>query len=208
MNMLQRSEDWFEARKGRFTASDIHKLLGVRGLGQTGESYIFEKAVEEVFGLEDKEDEFVSKDIQRGVTLEPLAFRKFKELKEFDFLDVQETTFFPYGSHAGASPDGLVGNNAILEIKCPRPTKFFNLVAKGIEAIDKEYIAQMQMQMLCTNSNKAYFFNYIIFNGKEMWHEIEVERDEKMIDLIKERIEQAIKIKQDFVEYLITNKQF
>ena len=92
--MLQRSEDWFEARKGRFTASDIHKLLGVRGLGQTGESYIFEKAVEEVFGLEDKEDEFVSKDIQRGVTLEPLAFRKFKELKEFDFLDIQETTFF------------------------------------------------------------------------------------------------------------------
>lgn len=206
--MLQCSEDWFEARKGRFTASDIHKLLGVRGLGQTGESYIFEKAVEEVFGLEDKEDEFVSKDIQRGVTLEPLAFRKFKELKEFDFLDIQETTFFPYGSHAGASPDGLVGNDAILEIKCPRPTKFFNLVAKGIEAIDKEYIAQMQMQMLCTNSNKAYFFNYIIFNGKEMWHEIEVQRDEKMIDLIKERIEQAIKIKQDFVEYLITNKQF
>lgn len=205
--MLQRSSDWFDARKGRFTASDIHKLLGVRGLGQTGESYIFEKAVEEVYGL-DEDDTFISSDMQRGITLEPLAFRKFKELKEFDFLDVQETTFFPYGSHAGASPDGLVGNNAILEIKCPRPTKFFNLVAKGFDAIDKEYIAQMQMQMLCTNSVKAYFFNYIIFNGKEMWHEIEVERDEKMIDLIKERIEQAIKIKQDFVEYLITNKQF
>lgn len=205
--MLQRSSDWFDARKGRFTASDIHKLLGVRGLGQTGESYIFEKAIEEVFGL-DEEDTFVSNDIQRGITLEPLAFRKFKELKEFDFLDVQETTFFSFGSHAGASPDGLVGNDAIIEIKCPRPTKFFNLVAKGIEAIDKEYIAQMQMQMLCTNSVKAYFFNYIIFNGAEMWHEIEVERDEKMIDLIKERIGQAIKIKQDFVQYLITNKQF
>lgn len=205
--MLQRSSDWFDARKGRFTASDIHKLLGVRGLGQTGESYIFEKAVEEVYGL-DEEDTFVSNDMQRGITLEPLAFRKFKEIKEFDFLDVQETTFFSYGSHAGASPDGLVGNDAILEIKCPRPIKFFNLVAKGFDAIDKEYIAQMQMQMLCTNSKKAYFFNYIIFNGKEMWHEIEVERDEKMIDLIKERIEQAIKIKQEFVEYLITNKQF
>lgn len=205
--MLQRSSDWFDARKGRFTASDIHKLLGVRGLGQTGESYIFEKAVEEVFGL-DEEDTFVSNDMQRGITLEPLAFRKFKELKEFDFLDVQETTFFSFGSHAGASPDGLVGNDAILEIKCPRPTKFFNLVAKGFDAIDKEYIAQMQMQMLCTNSNKAYFFNYIIFNGKEMWHEIEVSRDEKMIELIKQRIEEAIKIKQDFVQYLITNKQF
>lgn len=205
--MLQRSNEWFDARKGRFTASDIHKLLGVRGLGQTGESYIFEKAIEEVYGL-DEEDNFVSNDMQRGITLEPLAFRKFKEIKEFEFLDVQGTSFFLYGSHAGASPDGLVGNNAILEIKCPRPTKFFNLVAKGYDAIDKEYIAQMQMQMMCTNSDKAHFFNYIIFNGKEMYHEIEVNRDEKMIDLIKERIEQAIQIKNEFKEYLITNKQF
>lgn len=205
--MLQRSNDWFDARKGRFTASNIHKLLGVSGLGQTGESYIFEKAVEEVYGL-DEDDNFISHDMQRGITLEPLAFRKFKEIKEFQFLDVQETTFFSYGSHAGASPDGLVGNDAILEIKCPRPTKFFNLIANGVEAIDKEYIAQMQMQMLCTNSVKSYFFNYIIFNGKEMWHEIEVERNEKMIDLIKERIEEAIKIKQEFIEYLINNKQF
>lgn len=205
--MLQRSNDWFEARKGRFTASNIHKLLGVRGLGQTGESYIFEKATEEVFGL-DEEDNFTSYDMQRGVDLEPLAFRKFKEIKELDFYDVKETTFFTYGKHAGASPDGLVNDNAILEIKCPRPMKFFNLVAKGIDAVNKEYIAQMQMQMLCTNSEKAYFFNYIIFNGKEMWHEIEVNRDEKMIDLIKERIEQSIKIKNEFIEYLITNKQF
>lgn len=205
--MLQRSNDWFEARKGRFTASEIHKLLGVRGLGQTGESYIFEKAIEDVFGL-DEENNFTSFDMQRGVALEPLAFRKFKEIKEFEFLDVQETSFFSYGLDAGASPDGLVGNNAILEIKCPRPTKFFNLVAKGYDAIDKEYIAQMQMQIMCTNSEKAYFFNYIIFNGVEMWHEIEINRDEKMIDLIKERIEQAIKIKNKYKEYLITNKQF
>jgi putative phage-type endonuclease len=205
--MLQRSDDWFEARRGRFTASEIHKLLGVRGLGQTGESYIFEKAIEDVFGL-DEENNFTSFDMQRGVTLEPLAFRKFKEIKEFEFLDVQETTFFSYGLDAGASPDGLVGNNAILEIKCPRPTKFFNLVAKGYDAIDKEYIAQMQMQIMCTNSEKAYFFNYIIFNGVEMWHEIEINRDEKMIDLIKERIEQAIKIKNEYKQYLITNKQF
>ena len=205
--MLQRSNDWFDARKGRFTASEIHKLLGVRGLGQTGESYIFEKAVETVFGL-DEDNNFTSIDMQRGVTLEPLAFRKFKEIKEFEFLEVQETTFFPYGLDAGASPDGLVGSNAILEIKCPRPTKFFNLVAKGFDAIDKEYIAQMQMQMMCTNSEKAYFFNYIIFNGVEMWHEIQINRDEKMIDLIKQRIEAAIKIKNEYKDYLITNKQF
>lgn len=205
--MLQRSNEWFDARKGRFTASNIHKLLGVKGLGETGKSYAFEKAIEEVFGL-DEEDSFISFDMQRGVTLEPLAFRKFKELKELEFVEVQEATFFSYGLDAGASPDGLVGSNEILEIKCPRPTKFFNLVAKGIEAIDKEYLYQMQMQMLCTNSVKAYFFNYILFNGLEMWHEIEVQRDEKIIELIKERISEASELKKHYICELNKNKQF
>lgn len=205
--MEQRSKEWFEVRKGRFTASKISELLGVKGLGLTGENYAFEKASELVFGL-DEEDNFSSFDMQRGVTLEPFAFRKFKELKQFEFLEVKESYFFPFGSDAGASPDGLVGNDAILEIKCPRPNKFFKLVANGIEAIDKGYIDQMQMQMMCSNSLKCYFFNYIIFNGVEMWHEIEVLRDEKRIDLIKERIKTASELRNEYVEYLTNNKQF
>lgn len=204
--MLQRSKDWFEARKGRFTASDISNLLGVKGLGLTGIGHAEDKAIELVFGIE--EDDFISYDMQRGVELEPLAFRKFKELKEFDFIDVREATFFPYGNDAGASPDGLVGEDAILEIKCPKPNKFFKLVAKGYDAIDKNYIDQMQMQMLCTNSNKCYFFNYIIYKGVEMWHEIIVERDKKRIELIKERLEEAVKLRNEFMQYLIENKQF
>jgi len=205
--MLQRSEDWFNARKGRFTASEIHKLMGIKGLGLTGESYCFEKATELVFGL-DEEDNFTSYDMQRGITLEPLAFRKFKELKEPLFVDVKEATLFPYGDNACASPDGLVGNDAVLEIKCPRSTKFFNLVAKGIEAIDKEYFYQMQFQMMCTKSTKAHFFNYIIFNGVEMWHEIEVDRCEETIKKIDERIKEATVLRNEFIEYLINNKQF
>lgn len=205
--MDQRSKEWFEARKGRFTASRISELLGVKGLGLTGENYAFEKASELVFGL-DEEDSFSSFDMQRGVTLEPFAFRKFKELKQFEFLDVKESYFFPFCSDAGASPDGLVGNDAILEIKCPRPNKFFKLVANGIDSIDKGYIDQMQMQMLCSNSVKCYFFNYIIFNGVEMWHEIEVLRDEKRIDLIKERIKIASELRSEYIEYLTKNKQF
>lgn len=202
---LQRSKEWFDVRLGRFTASQIDNLLGVKGLGLTGESYIFDKAVELVFG-EDEDEGFTTWDMQRGTELEPIAFRKFKELKELDFIDVQETSFFCYGEHAGASPDGLVGKDAVLEIKCPRPTKFFKLVKDN--QIDKVYISQMQMQMLCTNSKRAHFFNYIIYNGVEMWHEIIVERDEKIIDLIKQRLEEAIIIKNEFMQYLIENKQF
>lgn len=205
--MKQRSKEWFDARLGRFTASRITELLGIKGLNLTGENYAFEKACELVHGI-DEEENFETFDMKRGTELEPIAFRKFKELKELEFIEVKETTFFPFGDNAGASPDGLVGDDSILEIKCPRSTKFFKLVAKGIEAVDNNYIDQMQMQMLCTNSQRCYFFNYIIFKGKEMWHEIIIERDEARIELIKNRITEASKLRDEFVSYLTNNQQF
>lgn len=203
----QRSSDWYEQRKGKFTASDIHKILGKQGLGKTGESYCFKKAIEIVFGV-DEDENFESWDMRRGINLEPVAFAKFKELKYYDFIDVKPAFFCPYGEDAGASPDGLVGNDGVLEIKSPRSEKFFNLVNKGIEAIDPEYLSQMQMQMLSSNSIKAHFFNYIIFKGQPMWHEIIVERDEETIGLVKERLPQAIRLRNEYTQYLIDKKQF
>ena len=203
----QRSKEWHEVRLGRFTASDISNLLGVKGLGETGKTHAFNKAVEIVFGR-NEEDDFVSFDMRRGIDLEPFAFRKFKELKYLGFIDVSEAYFYPYGDNAGASPDGNVGKDAVVEIKCPRPNKFFGLVAKGFEEIDSKYIDQMQMQMLCSNSIQCHFFNYLIFNGIEMWHEIIVPRDENRIELIKTRIQEATIIRDEYVKQLINNKQF
>ena len=162
-NNLQRTEKWFKTREGRFTASQINRLLGKETLKTTKQSidtYAFEKAVETLYGVE--EDSFVSFDMQRGIALEPLAFRVFEELKKFEFLDVQKTGFIPFGEHAGSSPDGIIKGVAPLEIKCPRRNKFMRIVANGIEEIDEVYMSQMQMQMLCTNTEKCYFFNYSI----------------------------------------------
>ena len=50
MEQLQRIESWYEKRKGKFTASEIIKILGVRGLGETGKSYAIDKAIEQLFG--------------------------------------------------------------------------------------------------------------------------------------------------------------
>ena len=208
--MLQRSDDWFKIRNSRFTASDSIRLLGKEGLKMTNQSielYAFEKAVEALYG-KDEEESFVSFDMQRGIDQEPLAFNKFKDIKELEFLEVKECSFFPFGEHAGASPDGLVGNDAILEIKNPKRVKFFKQIVDGVEGIDPKYIAQMQFQMLCTNSNRGYFFNYLIDNGAEYWHEILVPRDEEMVDLFKIRLNRAIELKLDFIEKLRTQKQW
>lgn len=206
-NIVQRSSEWRDMRAGRFTGSEIHKLLGIKGLGKTGESYAFEKAVEIVFGR-DEDENFESFDMKRGKELEPYAFAKFKEMKELEFTNVEECVFFPYGDNAGASPDGLCGDDGVVEIKCPRPTKFFNIVANGLSVIDSEYYDQMQMEMLCAKCDKAYFFNYLIYNGQPMWHELLIERDETRISFIKARIEEATIVRDRFVEQLKNNAQF
>ena len=204
MEQLQRIESWYEKRKGKFTASEIIKILGVRGLGETGKSYAIDKAIEQLFG--EFEERFISYDMQNGIDCEPLAFAKFKELKSLEFLEVTNCGFFENCEHSGASPDGLVSDNAILEIKCPKSSTFFKLVATN--EVDAKYYAQMQMQMLSTNRNKAYFFNYLIHEGTEYHHEIIVERDEVMIEKIKERLLEVIEIKQEYINKIKTNQQW
>lgn len=199
--MEQRSKEWFDARAGRFTASRISHILGVKGLGKMGDDYAYDCAAESIFGIEE-EERFISYDIQRGIELEPLAFAKFKSMMALDFIEVQEATFFPYGEHAGASPDGLVQPKSVLEVKCPRIKKFARICIEGIEAIDTGYKDQMQMQMLCTNSERAYFFNYVIYKNKEYHNTIEVWRDEKRIEFIKSRLEEAIALKLNYIEKL------
>lgn len=207
--MEQRSNEWFEARKGKFTASSIHRLMGkltTQKGKQALDSYSFEKAVEVVYGLE--EQQHPSFDMQRGIDLEPLAFARFSDNKELDFIKVKESKFIPYLDIAGASPDGETNDNSVLEIKCPRRNKFFKLIANGIHEIDDKYLYQMQMQMLVTDAEKCYFFNYLVEDAREMWHEIIINRDDSVIEEIKKRIEIAEEIKQDYIGLLKSNKQF
>ena len=200
----QRSEEWKNQRYGKFTASEIIKLLGARGLGETGKTYAIEKAIEQLYG--EMEENFISYDMERGIETEPLAFEKFKQLKGLEFLDVETCGFFELDENSGASPDGLVSNNAILEIKCPKSTTFFKLVATN--EIDAKYYAQMQMQMMCTGREKAYFFNYLIHEGTEFHHEIIVYRDEELIAKIASRLIEAIEIKNEYINKINNNKQF
>ena len=200
----QRTDLWFSQRLGRFSASEIYKLMGIKGLGETGKSYAIEKAIEQLYG--DVDENYVTADMERGKNTEPLAFAKFKDLKSLEFVDVLNCGFFTLSDSAGASPDGLVGHDAVLEIKCPKASTFFKLVATN--EIDAKYYAQMQMQMMCTGREKAYFFNYIIIDGLEYHHTIEVERDQAVCDKMIERIAEAMQIKEEYINKINNNKQF
>lgn len=200
----QGSAEWFENRRGNFTGSKISNLLGIKGLGKTGETYAFEQAVEKLYGR--LEEPFLSYDMQRGIDLEPLAFKKFQDLKEPEFITARECSFYGYGENGGASPDGITSDNGVLEIKCPKPNTFFKVMSTN--EIDKKYYAQMQLEMMATGTEKAYFFNYLIHEGKEYWHEIVVERDKDMTEKIDKRIAEAVIVRNNFIEDMVSNQQF
>jgi len=201
MNMEQRSSEWYDMRLGRFTASKISLLLGkltTEKGAKALENLAIKKAGEMYFGQ--IESDFISFDMQRGIDQEPLAFAKFSEIIGLQFLEVEQVGFIPYGKHGGASPDGKVSNGRNLEIKNPTIETFNKLVCTNV--IDEGYNDQMQKQMLALDTDLTYFFNYVVYCGKEYSHLVEVPRNEQRISLIKERIEIASEKKLKHYETL------
>lgn len=204
-NHEQRSDAWRAERLGKFTSSKASDLLGVKGLGETGKTYARKLAVDIVEGI-DYDAQYVSYDMQQGIDTEPYAFEQFKQLKNFEFIETINCGFFELTKDIGGSPDGLVGDNGILEIKCPSYDTFFKLVID--QEVDKKYYAQMQHQMWITDREKAHFFNYVIHNGTPKWHEIILDRNEGVIDLLIERTSEAIEIRNEYIEKLKANRQY
>jgi len=186
-DLEQGSDEWHKLRLGKITGSCFHKLLGTK---TAREKYLYDRANEIVTGCESDGEEYVNVHIKRGWEYEPIARAEYIA---DTFTAVDEVGLMQLGDYMACSPDGLVGNDAVLEIKCPRPEKFFELVEKGFEAIDKKYIYQMQLQMKCTNSKQCHFFNYLEWNDEQLTHEIIVTYDESIANLIIERIKLAVK---------------
>lgn len=210
--MEQRSDQWYDDRLGRFTASQAFELISDgRAKDSIGDSFYTlckEKANEVVFGR-DETWSTDSWDMKRGRDLEPEAFSVLKSIMAREFLSLEECYFFPYGENAGSSPDGIVqGKPIIAEIKCPRPEKVFELIRGDINSIDKKHLAQMQMGMLCTKSEVCYYFNYAIWKGEPIYHLIKVLKNDETHKKIDSRIGLGTKERNQYIEQIKSNKQF
>ena len=199
--MEQRSAEWYKIRAGKVTASNVSSILGNLNHKKCQDSIdnmALEKAIESVHGM--LESDFVSYDMQRGIDMEPSAFKALQHILAKDFVTLSKVGFAEISEHSGASPDGLASDGSNCEIKCPTAKNFFKL--KITNEILPSYYAQMQKQMLCTNAKKTYFFNYCIHLGVEHSHLIIVERDEEMISTILEREAIVIAKKLDYIKKL------
>jgi putative phage-type endonuclease len=179
----QRSEAWFAARLGRLTASRISDMMAKTrtGWGASRANYAWELAIERLTG--ERTPSFCNAAMQHGIDMEPLARSAYQA---HALVKVEEVGFLEHPSlFAGASPDGLVGDDGMLEIKCPNPATHGETLLNG--TIADKYLKQMQFQMACSGRQWCDFasFDPRFPEPMRLWVK-RVERDDTAIAEIEE----------------------
>lgn len=148
----QRSDEWFAIRKGKMTASNA-QAIGNSGKGL--DTYILE-LMAEYYAMVPAE-RYTNPDIERGIELEATA-RGIYELERG--VKIDEVGFVEGGEFFGCSPDGLIGEDGGIEIKCTNNKNHFALMLKGESGIDSKYIWQIQMCLFITGRKWWDFVSY------------------------------------------------
>jgi len=153
----QRSDDWFANRCGKVTASAIYKVMAKTktGPGADRANYMADLITERLTGA--CAGGFTNAAMQWGVDKEPEARAAYATLVgeapvEIGFVQHPEIEM------SGASPDGLVGFDGLIEIKCPN-TATHIATLRGAP-IDRTYMLQMQWQMACTERDWCDFASF------------------------------------------------
>lgn len=196
--MQQRTEEWRRARLGRFTASRFSDLLTeaksksdreAGNLSKTSESYVLgcigeiltELPADEIetvamkWGTEHEDEARMAYCLRANVDVEQVGFVEHPELE-----------------YVGCSPDGLVGTDGLIEIKCPFTSREHvrTLVSREIP---EQYVAQVHGQLWVTGRKWCDFVSYdprVIFDGAELAI-VRVERDEAFICGLRSSCERA-----------------
>lgn len=157
MAVLQGTPEWFEQRRGKVTASRIADLMAKTksGYSTSRQNYLMQLLCERLTGK--VEEGYKSAAMQRGNDLEAEA-RNWYQLETGE--SVEEVSFIdhPKINFAGASPDGLVGAEGLIEIKCPNTATHIETLRKK-EPIDR-YYKQMQWQMAVTGRKWCDFVSF------------------------------------------------
>lgn len=157
----QRTEEWFTQRLGKVTASSLHKVLArtKTGYGADRGNYMTQLVLERVTGT--KAESYTNAAMQWGIDQEPFARAAYEASRG---VMVEEVGFIhhPTIEAAGASPDGLVGDDGMVEIKCPDSKTALECWLSE-NPVEGKYFAQMQWQMRCADRS---WCDYVVFDPR------------------------------------------
>lgn len=145
--IAQGSPEWFAVRCGKVTASRVADVIAKTktGYGASRANYAAELIAERL--TQTTAPSFTNAAMQWGTDQEPHARAAYSFLHD---VDVEEIAFVdhPEIAMSGASPDGLVGLDGLVEFKCPNTATHLDTLLS--ETVPGKYITQMQWQMACT----------------------------------------------------------
>jgi len=198
--MEQRTDEWFKARLGKVTASKISDVLAKIRTGEAAvrRNYKMQLATERLTGQ--KTDSYINQAMQDGIDREDTAREIFEIVRD---IKVEQVGFIdhPTIEMAGASPDGLLPDNGVLEIKCPvETTHTTNLLERKLPS---RYVSQVQWQMACTGADYANFVSYNPnFEPKLQLIYLDVERDDEYIEMLEEEVSTFLTEVDDIINIL------
>jgi len=184
--MEQRSEEWFAARCGSLGASQLNEALATtkNGWGASRENLKNRIIAERLTGT--PTESFTNAAMQWGVDQEDNA-RKAYEAHTGTFVDEMGIAFHPVLKHTHASPDGLVGDDGLLEIKCPNTTTHIETLKS--QKVPSKYMNQMLWQMRCVDRQ---WCDYVSFDPRLPQHlqlfVKRVERDDAAIAELEAKV--------------------
>ena len=153
---LQQTAEWFRSRVGCLTASQARDVLErskrdgkpLAGYQKLIDKLIAERVTGQSIGIG------TTAAMQWGIDHEDEA-REMYEASTGNFVDLVGFIPHPEIEWFGASPDGFVGTDGLLEVKCPDTTTHLRRIKEGV--VPEEYRAQMLVQLLCKSSAKVIF---------------------------------------------------
>jgi putative phage-type endonuclease len=153
----QRSPEWFSARLGKVTASRVADVIAKTksGYSTSRANYMAELIVERLTGK--AAEHYQNAAMFWGTNTEPLALSSYED--RTGGL-VEEVGFVPHPTipWSGASPDGLVNEDGLVEIKCPNTSTHIETVLG--QEVPAKYLPQMQWQMACTGRDYCDFVSF------------------------------------------------
>lgn len=157
LDIVQGSPEWFALRCGKVTASRVADIVAKTktGASTSRTNYAAELIAERLTGVAN--EGFTSSAMQWGTDQEPIARIAYEFMND---VDVEQVAFVihPRIEDSGASPDGLVGSDGLVEIKCPNTATHIETLTKAV--IPAKYITQMMWQMACTGRQWCDFVSF------------------------------------------------